>query len=334
MGSMNERPNRLPQIDGLRGLASLFVCQVHLLYHVNGVICPGRWAVVLFIVISGYCLMLPTERAGGLPGGLSGFAVRRVRRIMPAYYAAIALAILLGMQTTPQCLFAHLLLIHNWNSSWIFELNGPLWSMATEWQIYFVFALVLVPVWQKLGRVAAVATALALSCCLLIFGGDALQRACPQFLFFYSLGMAAVWIKPQRWHLPAVLPLVAIATVTWLRWHGPVDAALVGPGPVQWFYPANDAIIGAAAMLLIIGTKTDNIVTRCLSVRPIVMLGAFSYSLYVVHAPIISRFGSVPWPIVDVGMFLFAYLFYLVFERPYLTAARRTALIPTGSADS
>ena len=40
-------------------------------------------------------------------------------------------------------LLSHLFLLHNLNASWIYDFNGTLWSIATEWQIYFVFALLL-----------------------------------------------------------------------------------------------------------------------------------------------------------------------------------------------
>ena len=101
---------RLDFLDGLRGLAALYV----LLYHASlraGVLAAaapaqpvakaisvlhfcllgyGHLAVAVFIVLSGYCLMLPVARTEGavLPGGALAFIQRRARRILPPYYAA------------------------------------------------------------------------------------------------------------------------------------------------------------------------------------------------------------------------------------------------------
>src|SRR5690349_12313140 len=62
------KPPRLPYLDGLRAIAALYVVIHHLALHTHsitlyqsipglGLFAYGRLAVVLFIVLSGYCLM-------------------------------------------------------------------------------------------------------------------------------------------------------------------------------------------------------------------------------------------------------------------------------------
>src|SRR5436190_12195808 len=100
---------RLHFLDGLRGSACLYV----LLFHASTVttapdselspamkfLLPwfgrGHYSVVVFIVLSGFSLMLPIARAGseGLMGGFGDFMRRRSRRILPPYYAALVLSI-------------------------------------------------------------------------------------------------------------------------------------------------------------------------------------------------------------------------------------------------
>ena len=82
---MTPNQTHLGYVDGLRGLAALYVtgCHAYLTYAVlysshpqdawsAGLLCSlswlqyGRSAVAVFIVVSGYCLMLPVLRAGGL----------------------------------------------------------------------------------------------------------------------------------------------------------------------------------------------------------------------------------------------------------------------------
>ncbi len=53
----------------------------------------GQVAVDVFIVLSGYCLMLPVARAGGaLRGGPVGYMKRRARRILPPMLASLGVA--------------------------------------------------------------------------------------------------------------------------------------------------------------------------------------------------------------------------------------------------
>src|SRR4051812_17292515 len=109
-----------------------------------------------------------------ISGGFRKYLGRRARRILPPYYAAMILSLLLlavvppqvretshwfdSMQPafTPGVLVSHLLLVHNLDNSWVYRINAPFWSVATEWQIYFLFPLLLLPVLRKFGMGAAV----------------------------------------------------------------------------------------------------------------------------------------------------------------------------------
>src|SRR5205807_7495201 len=105
----------------------------------------GRLAVALFIVISGFCLMLPVSRRElDLRGGVPRFFAKRARRILPPYYASIVLALLLlPVRVGKWDLLSHLLLIQNLDPTRAVAINGVLWSIAVEWQIYFWFPLFL-----------------------------------------------------------------------------------------------------------------------------------------------------------------------------------------------
>ena len=78
--------------------------------------------------MSGYCLMLPVLARSGLRGGMQGFYAGRAGRILPAYYAAAALALSLiasglwrpddwmddiSLGVTGRGVMAKLLIIHN-----------------------------------------------------------------------------------------------------------------------------------------------------------------------------------------------------------------------------
>ena len=163
---------RLEYLDGVRGAASFYVMLTHLVLFINPVLFStvrwltpatawmryGRVSVSIFIVLSGYCLMLPVARSAQstIAGGLWPYLVRRARRIMPPYYAAllISLALMWALSAridqvgtfwstmkpvNAKVVISHLLLIHNFNNDWISRIDAPMWSVATEWQIYFLF---------------------------------------------------------------------------------------------------------------------------------------------------------------------------------------------------
>jgi len=77
-------PSRYELLDGLRGLAALVV----VLHHLR-VFDGGHFAVMVFFVISGYCITASAEscRRNGL--GLLQFMARRITRIYPPYGFAI-----------------------------------------------------------------------------------------------------------------------------------------------------------------------------------------------------------------------------------------------------
>lgn len=105
-------------------------------------------AVSVFIVVSGFCLMLPVLRAGGqLRGGAWTFLTRGALRILPPYYAAVGLTLLLiwrvfpahsgsdfdgGLPVTAPVVGWHLLLLQDMLAP--YKISGVLWSIAVEWR--------------------------------------------------------------------------------------------------------------------------------------------------------------------------------------------------------
>src|SRR5438067_7057279 len=105
-------------LDGLRALAAIYVLLHHAWLQIwewhlpgpftrrlTGWLYFGHFGVVVFIVLSGFCLMLPVVRGDGtLRGGAKTFFQRRALRILPPYYVAIGLSLvlivtLIGTQT-------------------------------------------------------------------------------------------------------------------------------------------------------------------------------------------------------------------------------------------
>ncbi len=374
---------RLNFLDGLRGLAALYVMLAHVFsitaYGDDGKIstslppafvwatrglCFPHYAVAVFIVLSGFCLMLPVARATdrSLPGGLLGFAKRRARRILPPYYVALTfvLAILFASHRlvkhtgggatdlSAADIGTHFLLIHNLFSRYTMQIDIPMWSVAWEWQIYFFFALLLLPVWRRFGSVWTLALAFTLGFLpmALLPAASNLNWTSPWYLGLFALGMAAA----DALCCPNSGPFRRLQDTRFLSLSsGLLAAGLVVLATVQpsWFSSFNwlgDLYIGLFAALLILACahlskpNSLNMVVRGLESRPLMTLGAFSYSLYLVHFPVLIKMQDILhkhgashlaqfFALLCVGVPLclgLAYLFHLAFERPFMPGHPKT----------
>ncbi len=175
---MSARParQRLAGLDGLRGLAAVYVVVNHVFlrafpgYPVDhapfwaGWFIYGRFAVVVFIVLSGFSLALSPARHGWRLDELSGFAQRRAWRILPAYWAALAFSLVVAWLLVAQpgngipdakSVIVNGLLVQNIVAA--HSPNAAFWSMAVEAQLYLAFPLLLLMV-RRRGAVVMVAT--------------------------------------------------------------------------------------------------------------------------------------------------------------------------------
>jgi peptidoglycan/LPS O-acetylase OafA/YrhL len=130
----------------------------------------GRFAVVVFIVLSGFSLALSPARRGWRLDGAAGFARRRARRILPAYWAALAFSLAVAWVIVPQpghgvpdakSVVVNGLLVQNVVRA--HSPNAAFWSMAVEAQLYLVFPLLLLMVrrWSPIVMVAVVTLVVA-----------------------------------------------------------------------------------------------------------------------------------------------------------------------------
>ena len=176
--------SHLLYLEGLRGAAALYVVMHHamLRYDIKPtslaqkllIACfnHGHFAVNLFIVISGFSLMLPAIRKE-YEVDATDFYKRRLRRILPPYYFALIFSVLMiplysdtasiwNDYSSIKSFVLHVFLINDFFSSDVYTLNYSLWSIPVECRIYLFFPLLLL-VWKKAGSGIAVTLALGLS---------------------------------------------------------------------------------------------------------------------------------------------------------------------------
>ncbi|MCL2645691.1 MAG: acyltransferase [Phycisphaerales bacterium] len=392
-GSESKRTGHVAWLDGIRGLAAFYVVLGHVYVELDygqaRCLTPamnlltawtkhGHYAVAVFIVLSGYCLMLPVARApdGQLRGGAWAYLGRRAKRILPAYYASLLMALALmalipamrnGTGTgwdlaipnyTPKILsktlISHLLLVHNLRWEWIYKINPPTWSVATEWQIYFALPLLLLPVWRRWGLVGCCSAAVLAGIAPAVLRPGRYDLLCPWYLGLFGFGMAGAMITTRtgggsveewlRRKMPWGWLTVGLALGGVLAHCG-----MAGKAPVpQWLVA--DTLLGVAAASMIVycsrvaSSMSSSQARPTLYTLPVwifgsraaVALGGFSYSLYLIHVPLLSVahhamrcLGMGPWGrlltlyLVVVPLIVAAsYGFYRLFERPFMQSSR------------
>lgn len=308
----------LPFLDGMRGIASLAVALFHIWqfaiaspvepspawFRPFNVLGYGDRGVAVFLVISGYCLMLPVSAHGEsrLPIPIREFAARRARRVLPGYYAVLASSILLvavvpelGESTTgtpwdltgdnlsATSIGTHVFAVHNWFESYRWSLNPPLWSVALELQIYVAFAFALLPIARRVGTATTVLVSMGISIGLNVVG---FGFVAPWMLGLFAVGMLCADITAGGRRAGPADAWLAVGTIA---------AAIVLVAVFDDFPFLNEtaAGVGTGVLICLLASPGDAgfpIATArsFLSSGPLRTLGDVSYSIYLVHYPIVA----------------------------------------------
>ena len=310
----------IPALDGLRGIAILFVMLHHFtLYRpsfgidaVIGDVLFFFWTGVdLFFVLSGFLITGILLDTRGNQRYFSTFYARRTLRIFPLYYLVLFLALIVlpqfpalhavlfaqdaSVEMPPQ--WPYWLYMTNFSiveRGWVHGWVDVAWSLAIEEQFYLVWPLV---IWLCPPRVVA------LLCAVILVAEpiariDARARDFPPlwlYLFtWYRLdGLAAgalVALALRRGLLPRLdrwVPVVVIAGVV-----GLILCTIQG-GHTWWWnrrmqqYGYSLIAITAAAMLVsAINRPADSLWPRMLSAGWLRAFGKYSYALYLIHLPV------------------------------------------------
>ena len=292
-----------PDVDGLRALAVIPV----LFFHTGlSLFSGGYTGVDIFFVISGY--VITRKLVDDMDAGqysIVSFYVRRIRRIIPAliativacYVAAFALFLPDAMLDFSRSVAATALFVSNvyfWKSSGYFEIQAhdrPLlhtWSLSIEEQFYLVIPIAL---YVALRFFRKQAWALFLVAALASFSLSV--------FITYQAPTANFFLLPTRaWELlvGALLVLLPIGSIStrWLReFIAVVGFALIAIAIVAYSaatpFPGVAALLPTlgAALIIYTGHAETTFIGRALSLKPMVFVGLISYSLYLVHWPII-----------------------------------------------
>jgi exopolysaccharide production protein ExoZ len=289
----------LSNVQALRALAAFAVAIGHLqplamqIHPALGWVGLGRAGVDLFFVISGFIMVYTTERQ---PLNATTFAIRRIIRIVPLYWAVtlavFALAIvapgLLGAtQANPEWLVKSLLFVPFDKGDGTFNpVVAVGWTLNYEMFFYAIFALSLLLPLKRAKYLIVIATILAFSLpgFWMDFEGVAAQFYTRPILAEFAIGMVIALLFDR---LPAV-------TSTAMAW---VVRVLGAAAFVALF--ASGIFNSEGLRVLVAGLSATTLVALMLMLerggrgtksKSLLVLGDASYAIYLTHLFVTQAF--------------------------------------------
>lgn len=309
---------RFEALDSWRGLCAILVVVFHLDQGVNWSL-RGASAidnfdlfVDFFFVLSGFVIASAYERRLSEGYGVTPFVLRRFGRIYPLHLATLGAMIIFAFwrvlfplsEFNPRAafdgdifdftaIFTNLFLVHGIGFENHFTWNFPSWSISAEFYTYVLFALI----WSLFVNTARViVVALALLCPALMFFAPMLPLIPGDVLSVMTLvrsvaGFAAgvlVYRLHQRFAAtPRLRP----------GWKSGLVAELGAVAACALFIGWSEAPIWMApfvfAFVVFVFAFEAGALSRLLRTPPFLQLGAFSYSIYLVHVVALFYLGWV-----------------------------------------
>ena len=326
---------RVAYIDGLRAVAVLLVVAHHALKasDAHGLLARfvlhGNHGVELFFVLSGFCLSYPTleklRREKSTSFDLVRYAAHRLVRIVPPYWLAIVATLVFGFiivrmgYTLPESFrpFTALDVVKQafFIDRGVAFVSVPFWTLPVEFRWYLFFPLMLW-LWTKSPTIFATVGA------IVFFVFVSLSMLYDALLFpAFLLGIVAanIYVRQIRfgwWPLAVCAAVLTYAALTPVNWNNVRDL-------IPIWYIASFAFVVAAGELPWLQT--------CLSTPALTIIGIASYSIYLVHDPVVTficarGFSPVLAAVLGVAA---GFSFWYVAERPFVDTPLRQKMTAT-----
>lgn len=360
---------KLEQLTSLRFFAALMI----VFHHADGLFGIGRSPVPLgqgvsfFFVLSGYILafVYPSLDSGR---EVRRFWLARFARIWPAYLATFLLtSALLFFDWNNLTGVAHLAMVQAWlpMSVFYFSYNGVAWSISTEAFFYLAFPL-LIRDWARTWHVKLAATIALLVALVAIT--NALHLPAYENESWNATVHGMIYINPlarllefvtgmvlarfrggtrapsARWTVAETAALAACGTVMYYTApFAEVIRAPLGDAAAMWM--AHSGSFLAFALVVFVMAQGAGAISRLLRLRPFVVLGEISFSMYLLHWMLFCVWRRSEWWQGIMGAALFfgtllglSALVWLVVEMPArrrilsLASPPRAAAVPGAAA--
>lgn len=274
----------------------------------------GYLMVDMMIFLSGFCLFLPYARSmvyAEETQRVSAFYVKRAARILPSYYAAVVIALIFALfmgaygngGAIAKDLVPHVFLVHNFfpASTMATKLNGVLWTVAVEAQLYVLF-----PLFAKFFQKKPMPTYIGMSLIGVLssyFIGQNMETLNPAiyvnhlltFISVFANGFLAAWIYVsmtegrQRKKAEEILwtGIAIICVYVYFLLTKELQSASSGS---KW-QVENRYLLSLVFMLFVIAVMfSAKWFRRILDNRVMAFLSGISYNLYIWHQYIAVKF--------------------------------------------
>jgi peptidoglycan/LPS O-acetylase OafA/YrhL len=305
-------PKYLPELDGLRGLAILWV----VLYHCSPRL-VGTWihyatlwgwsGVILFFILSGFLITSNLLETRDKPHYFHNFHARRALRIWPVYLLTLALvylnapwfigpSVLDAVKSAPW--LAYFFFVQNLFHLALPPALGPTWALAIEEQFYFF--------WAPLVRFLRRPWMLVFLSAIPLVTSPMLRRMHPAWITpthtlihldglalgcLLALGIYTLPLSRRSWLLLGlgcfVLGIAATATIA---------------GGTAYLDSALALGYSGAVLALMASTGGRNPFALLLRSGPLAFYGRISYGLYMTHIMTFIFFGWVDLQLDRYGM--------------------------------
>lgn len=335
---MSNKNKYLPSIDSLRAIAVIAV----IIYHIDANYLPGGFlGVDLFFVLSGYLIssliIKEYKKTGTL--NLYNFYIRRARRLLPAVYFMITVVLViitifndvLLKKSHLDALFGYIYtsnwwyIFHKLDYFDSFGAQSPfkhLWSLAIEEQFYMFFPLIFLLfnrpkknsenklnknfIYVVLGLIA-----ISFIAHVLLFDINNINRiyfGTDTRAFSLLVGVMGSIVYPmdkllektakQEGMMYSFVSSVSIVTL--------IAIMIYTSEYDTWLYRGGFLLVAVLGLVIIISSgRQYTLMSRLLSLKPLVYIGKISYSLYLWHFPILV----LTTPVSEIGN---PNLFYVV----------------------
>jgi peptidoglycan/LPS O-acetylase OafA/YrhL len=353
MATVGGRPHELEPIIAiqvLRALAAIAVIFTHFQFDLGRMLNAGNAlpnlslgaaGVDLFFVISGFVMVYASGPMFGRPGGPTRFLTRRLIRIVPLYWLATTLYLVLAFAIPA---FEKSYSLVSVIGSYLFiplpRLDGVMqpvvgqgWTLNYEMFFYAVFAAT---VFAPRRIAVALASAVLITA---VVAGKLLAPTSPTLAFWldpivleFVFGMAIGLAYREGVRLPQPVAILAILAgfLLFLVMPRYIDSRLIS--------------LGLPAAIVVAGAAFGEFSLRSAAWGPLATVGDASYAVYLFHLfPVraVLMLGAAagfdiagnPWPYLAaavIGAIALGLVIYYLFERP-VTGALRRQLLPAST---
>ncbi len=324
---------RIPNLDSLRAIAATGIVLSHVSFATGLIGLPfwGAWLsrleafVTFFFMLSGFVLFRPyaaAHAAGGARPSMQVHFIRRILRIVPAYWALVIVSFLFVVDEIPDVItwVRHLTFTQFYPSGRLLPGVGPAWTLTVEVVFYLVLPFAAPAVLGRRWRPVRTATILAVVGFAMSIGWLSQIRPgrlsvyihpiwFPAFAMSFAAGMAIAAISvalrsgtaPRRWAL-----LDHLGSAPWACWG--IGLGLLGisttpaAGPLGGIgLPTSGELIVrqllfvafAVCLLLPVVFGPTTSLDRMLSHPILLWIGSVSLGLFLWHLVVIETIAAI-----------------------------------------